>query len=74
MKPQRKDPGRVLRLPEVLEFAGLGRTQLLEYVARGEFPAPIRITQSGRAIGWLETELLDWRSSRVAARRKEGRQ
>jgi len=71
MRPPKKDSGRILRLPEVLEFVGLRRTQLMHYVACGEFPAPIRITNSGRAIGWLESELLAWRATRVAARKRK---
>ena len=64
--------GRILRLPAVIEFAGIGRTQLFEYVQRGEFPRPIKITESGRAVGWIEEELVEWLKSRVAARDSEG--
>ncbi len=64
--------GRVLRLPEVIQFTGLRRTQLLTHVERGDFPAPIKLTSSGRAIGWLEDELIAWRESRIASRNAKG--
>jgi prophage regulatory protein len=71
-QPSRNRPAyngpRMLRLPAVLAFSGYGRTQLLEAVKRGEFPAPVRLTASGRAIGWIEEELVAWRDARKAAR------
>jgi prophage regulatory protein len=59
---------RFLRLPAVLEFAGFGRTKLYEEIELGRFPRPVRLVEGGRAIGWDETELVEWRNSRLAAR------
>jgi len=59
---------RVRRLREVEEFTGLKRTQIFAHVAAGNFPPPIKLTDTGRAIGWLESELLEWLAKRVAAR------
>jgi prophage regulatory protein len=59
---------RILRRPEVLTFAGYGSTQLAEKIAAGEFPPPIKLSDSGRAVGWLEEELLSWREARKAKR------
>jgi predicted DNA-binding transcriptional regulator AlpA len=59
---------RIVRLPGVLEFSGYKATQLWEHIKRGDFPAPIRLTESGAALGWLSEELDKWRESRIAAR------
>lgn len=61
---------RMLRLWAVEEFCGLKRTQIWEHMARGEFPRPVKLTESGRAIAWCEDELISWRESRKRARDK----
>jgi prophage regulatory protein len=59
---------RLLRKPAVLAFSGYGSTQLEEKIERGEFPKPVRLSDSGRAVAWLEEELLAWREGRKAKR------
>jgi predicted DNA-binding transcriptional regulator AlpA len=59
---------RLLRLPAVLAFSGYGRTQLFEAIKRKEFPTPIKLTESGRAIAWDEAELNAWKEARKAQR------
>ena len=44
---------RVLRLPAVLDATGYSRSQLQEKIKKGEFPAPIKLSDSGRAKGWF---------------------
>jgi predicted DNA-binding transcriptional regulator AlpA len=43
-------PDRILRLPEVLEMVGIGRTSLYEMVKSRKFPAPLHL--SARIRGW----------------------
>jgi len=57
------------RLRQVEEYAGLKRTAIDEMVKAGEFPRPIPLNDSGRAVGWLECELIEWQLSRIAKRR-----
>ena len=59
---------RLLRLPDVVKFCGLKPTQIYEHVRAGEFPKPIKLTDSGRAVAWDEAELVAWRERRIAAR------
>lgn len=54
----------IKRLPAVKEFCGLGKTSIYEGVNAGTFPAPVKL--SGRAVGWLESELMAWLESRVS--------
>ncbi len=63
---------RILRKPEVLAISGYRSTQIDELVARGAFPAPVKLSDGGRAKGWLEEEIAAWREARVAARDEKG--
>ena len=49
---------KILRLPEVIEVRGLGRSTIYAKVAQGQFPKPIKL--GDRATGWLDTEIYDW--------------
>jgi prophage regulatory protein len=59
---------RIIRERDVDAYCGLKRTQRAELVRRGEFPKPIKLSDSGRAKGWLEDELLEWQRQRLAKR------
>ncbi len=49
---------KLLRLPEVLEIVGLGKTNLYGKLKRGEFPAPLRLGK--RAIAWKQSDIQEW--------------
>jgi prophage regulatory protein len=68
MMQSRRTPLTLWRLPKVLEVTGLKKTQIFEAVAQGRFPAPIRILENGRAIAWLDAEVISFIEARVAAR------
>ena len=53
---------RILRKKEVLEMVGMCYVSIWKMMARGEFPRSIQI--SPRAVGWRESEILDWLKSR----------
>jgi len=63
-----RSPLRLLRKQEVLAIVGLGRTQLDEAVKRGAFPAPIRVVEGGRRVGWLSHEIEAHLEQRMASR------
>jgi prophage regulatory protein len=65
--PQQHPP-RLLRLPEVKARIGLQTTQIYEYMARGDFPKSVKLCPSGRAVGWLESEVNAWIEARIAER------
>jgi prophage regulatory protein len=54
---------KLARLPRALEITGLKRTTFYDKVAVGIIPKPIRIDPNGRAVAWIEAELL---ASRIA--------
>jgi prophage regulatory protein len=59
---------RVYRLAELPKFVGLRRTQIAEMIKAGAFPKPIPLSDGGRAVAWLEADLIAWQHGRIAAR------
>lgn len=49
---------KVLRLPEVIEITGLGRSTIYAKVSRGNFPSPIKLGE--RAVGWIDSDVYEW--------------
>lgn len=66
-----KMTARILRRPKVEELTGLGRSAIYEYMARGQFPRPVRLSDTGKAVGWVEAEVSEWINARVAERDME---
>jgi len=62
---------RIIRERDVDAYCGLKRTQRAELIRRGKFPKPFRISDDGRARGYLESELIEWQRARVAERDQE---
>ena len=60
---------RLLRLPDVLSLVGLRRSTLYALVASQDFPAPIPLTGSGRAVAWLASDVERWIQSRITQKR-----
>jgi len=61
-QPQR----RIIRLPEVSERVGLGKTAIYSRIKDHTFPSPIKL---GRASGWIEEEVQNWVESQIEATR-----
>lgn len=53
---------RILRLPEVTRRTGLSRASVYALIARGKFPAQVKLSE--RAAGWFESEVVEWLESR----------
>lgn len=51
-------PQRLIRLAEVCQRVGLGKTMIYAMVGDGRFPRPYKITPS--AVRWSEREVEDW--------------
>jgi prophage regulatory protein len=62
------DPNeRALRLRQVCQLTGLGRSMIYQMQAEGRFPHHIKLGE--RAVGWLESEVRDWLATRIKASR-----
>jgi prophage regulatory protein len=59
---------RFIRLRDLPTFVGLQRTKINELIEAGEFPKPIPLSDSGRAVAWIESEVAAWQASRIVKR------
>ena len=60
---------KIIRLPQVKELVGLGKTAIYDKIKNGSFPMPIKL---GRASGWLEGEVQEWICKQVNEQRGMG--
>ncbi|MDO8330302.1 MAG: AlpA family transcriptional regulator [Fluviicoccus sp.] len=49
-----------------MEATGLGRSSIYKFIAQGTFPKPVPLGE--RAVGWVDQEIEEWISSRIAER------
>lgn len=59
-------PERMLKLKDVIDQVGYGKTAIYKRVKDGTFPAPVNV---GYASRWLESEIQEWIAKQVAAAR-----
>ena len=52
---------RMLRIADVLEVVGIGRSTLYKMVADGRFPRPVRVGL--RASRWRQSDIQQWMDS-----------
>ena len=63
-----RDPNeRALRLRQVSQLTGLGRSMIYQMQAEGRFPQRIKLGE--RAVGWLESEVRAWLATRIETSR-----
>ena len=70
MAEQLQQAPAVLRRKQVETRVGLRRSSLYQRISEGSFPAPIKL--GGRAVGWIESEIVEWLADRVAERGQQG--
>lgn len=61
----------IIRFPEVLSRTGLSRSTIYSLIKTGQFALPIKL--GARAVGWLESDVVDFIESRISVSRKTGR-
>jgi prophage regulatory protein len=57
---------RLLRLKEVLNRTGLGRSYTYRLIAEGKFPKSVPL--GGRSVAWVEEEVEEWILARIEER------
>ena len=60
---------KILKLPAVISKTGIARSTIYSKIAEREFPQQIRL--GSRCVGWLETEIDQWLSQRIADSRSD---
>ena len=58
----------ILRRHQVQQRTGLSRSTLYQYIKDGVFPASLQL--GPRAVGWLESDISDWITTRVKLARQ----
>ena len=61
----RPSEARFLRLPDVLARYGCSRATVYAWMARGDFPAPVKLGR--RLVAWRRHDLETWESARSGA-------
>jgi prophage regulatory protein len=56
---------RMLRLPQVIDATGLGKTKIYELQGQGEFPMRVKIT--AHSVAWVEEDVQAWIAARIQA-------
>lgn len=56
-----RETDRLLRLSQVMEIAGLGKTMIYRLIRQGTFPRPHK--PGGFASRWSEAEVRAWRAA-----------
>jgi predicted DNA-binding transcriptional regulator AlpA len=65
-EPRPLVPDQIYRWNEGWKFFGYRSTQLEEKIEAGEIPAPIPLSDTGRAVGWLGRQIIEWQADTVA--------
>ena len=58
---------RFIRLRQVKDLVGLGRSAIYQKIKSGEFPRPYPLSDNGRAVAWLSDDVNKWIESRIKA-------
>lgn len=61
---------RIMRLKEVMDATGLGRSYIYKLIADGVFPKPVPL--GARATGWVSDEVEFWILERIGERDQAG--
>jgi len=57
---------QIIKLPSVINMAGISRTSIYNRIEEGTFPKQISLGE--RSVGWVKSEILEWIDSRIKAR------
>jgi prophage regulatory protein len=56
-----------MKVPAVLEAAGVNKSTLYKMIRAGQFPRPVK-PNDDRMVRWLESEVAAWQKARILAR------
>ncbi len=57
---------RLIKLAEVMKQTALGRSSVYKYMKEGLFPKPV--TQIGKSVAWVESEVQEWILDKIGKR------
>jgi predicted DNA-binding transcriptional regulator AlpA len=59
------DPNEIFRPKHAERYFGLRHSQIALKVKSGEIPAPIKLSASGHAVGWLGSQIIEYHKTRL---------
>ena len=62
--PKQVDPPRFIRLPQVIEMTGMGKTFIYPRISDGTFPKQIQLGSC--SVVWNEREVIDWMNAQMS--------
>jgi prophage regulatory protein len=68
---QGNDQPRIVRLPELSARLGLSVSSVYVLIAKSALPKPFALVPGGRAVGWLESDVVEFVLNRKDASTKE---
>lgn len=68
MYQSKKEKNKLIRLRSVLDLTGISKSYIYQLVSLDLFPKPIQLIENGKAVAWVEQEVIEWIDSRIAAR------
>ena len=69
LTPMSSRPIRLLRLRQVIDATGLGKTTIYALQAEGDSPVRVKIT--AHSVAWVEEEVQAWLTARIERPRSE---
>ena len=57
---------RLIKINEVMNQTALGRSSVYKYMKEGLFPKPV--TQIGKSVAWVESEIQEWILDKIELR------
>jgi len=57
---------KLIKLRDVMNTTGLGRSTIYKYIANGNFPKPVSL--GVKAVAWVESEVQEWIIERIEDR------
>ena len=57
---------KLMKIKEVMDCTGLGRSTLYNYISEGLFPKPVSL--GARSVAWVESEVEEWILEKIEQR------
>ena len=62
--PKHVDAPQFIRLPQVVEMTGMGKTFIYARISDGTFPKQIQLCS--RSVVWNERDVIDWMNAQIS--------
>jgi prophage regulatory protein len=57
---------KLIKLKDVMDITGLGRSTIYKYITEATFPKPVSLGK--KSVAWVEGEVQEWVMERIEAR------